>query len=91
MVTTQEPSLVSDDIKHAIASVPAEQLRSAVLKVCAKSSEATRLLGPLLAVSPSAALEKKRKRSVEICYECGEEVDDDGDGCCKFRRMRFYK
>lgn len=84
----EESSRVGESMKKAIAAASEEELRSAILKVCAQVPEASRLFETLLPLAPELQLENKRKRSVEICEDCGTEVDDYGDNCCKSRRMR---
>ncbi|PVH84109.1 hypothetical protein DL98DRAFT_512522 [Cadophora sp. DSE1049] len=86
-VTTSAASLVGEELKRAIATVSEQHLRSAILKVCTESVETAQLLGPLLTPSALGTSEKKRKWSPQICEHCEEEIDDDGDGCCKWRRM----
>ena len=86
-VTTAEVSLVGEGTRQAIATVSEQHLRSAILKVCTQSAETAQLLGPLLTPSALGITDRKRKRSPEICENCCEEIDDDGDGCCKWRRM----
>lgn len=40
--------------------------------------------------APKKRVVKKRK-TVEICDECGEEAKDSDDGCCKWRKMQRYE
>ena len=37
---------------------------------------------------PTDPVVEKRKRSVEMCENCGGEYDSEGDGCCQYRKTR---
>lgn len=66
-ITTAAVSLDEEELKRTISTVSEQNLRSAILKVCTESVETAKLLGPLLTPSALGTLDKKRKRSPEIC------------------------
>ncbi|KAL2070003.1 hypothetical protein VTL71DRAFT_14683 [Oculimacula yallundae] len=86
-ITVTDPFLISDEVRTAIATVPEQQLRCAILKLCTESAEAASLLGPLLIPSALGGQENKRKRSLDLCDGNGEDIDDDSTGWCKARRI----
>lgn len=90
-ITDAKLSLVSAEVQDAIATVSEQHLRSAILKACSESAEAAKLVGSLLSSAALGTSIKKRKRGPEICGNCEGEIDDDGDGCCKWRRMDLVR
>ena len=37
---------------------------------------------------PTGPVVEKRKRSVEMCENCGGEYDSEDDGCCTYRKTQ---
>jgi hypothetical protein len=75
----------SGQLQKAIKSATHERLRIALLAICSKSEEASKLAGEELLVQSSAA--KKRKSDdedstlrYEVCVQCKEEFDTTTNG-----------